>query len=198
MSFKFLGVRIKIGFLLIVMLTLFSFFDKSGLFLIAFLSALLHEMGHVLAAHFCSCGIKELHFMPFGIKMILKIPLSLVNFKPKLCILFAGCAVNIILGSILLVFSFKTAALINFATAIFNLLPAKTLDGGRILLEILNIKFDPSLSEKVSDFISIIFSILLFILGAFLLFYSGYNVSLIFTSIYLAITVIIRQKRLNW
>ena len=197
MSFNFFGVRIKIGFLLIVMLALFSFYDRSGTLLLALLSALLHEMGHVLAAQLCGLGVKELEFMLFGIKMVLKKPLSLVLIKPKLFVLSAGAAVNIILFILFSFLSYKTAALINLATAIFNLLPAKTLDGGRILLEILNLKFDPSLSEKISDIVSLLFSALLFIMGAFVLCYSGYNLSLVITSIYLAITVIMRQKRLN-
>lgn len=197
MYFNLFGVRVKISFMLIATVTLFSFFDREGLFLMALFSAFLHELGHIFATYFCGVEIKELSFSLIGIKMRLKKSLSLVPFSKKIMLLIAGPLVNVILAMIFLAFSLKVYALINLVTAIFNLLPAKTLDGGKILLDILNLKLAPNTAETVSDIVSLVVSALLFILGAIVLCVSGYNISLVATSIYLAITVIIRQKRLN-
>ena len=199
MSFKILGVRIEISFLLITMLTLFSFYDKSGIALCAFFAALLHESGHIIAAAICSCGIYELAFKPFGIRMKLKKPLALTPTKRKIFILSAGCIVNVICFVCFSFFSRKItdAALIHLITAIFNLLPAGTLDGGRILYELLSIKMGQDRAEILCDVISLVFAAALFIFGGFVLVKTGYNLSLIVTATYLFIMVIARQKKLK-
>ncbi|MBQ7799246.1 MAG: hypothetical protein IJ370_02015, partial [Oscillospiraceae bacterium] len=76
MSFSFFGVRVKISFLLIALLALFAYCDDSGVMLLAISSALIHEMGHIVMAELLGLGVKELYFAPFGIRMILKTPLS--------------------------------------------------------------------------------------------------------------------------
>ena len=197
MSFNLLGVRVKLSFFLLTLLALFSFLDKSNLIILAILSSFIHELGHIVAAHLLGCGVKQIDFTPCGIKMILAKPLSLVNTYKKIVVLSAGCAVNLILFTIFLAFNQKNIALINLSIAIFNLIPVTTLDGGRILRELLGLTFDDRTSDTISDGISLVFSAILFILGSVVLIYSGYNFSLILTSIYLAITVIMRQKKLN-
>lgn len=194
LRFSFLGVRVKISFLLIVLLALFAFCDKSGLMLLAISSALIHELGHIVAAELLGLGVKELYFAPIGIRMILKTPLSIVNTSRKITVLSAGCAINLVLFAVFMLFSQKNAALIHFITAFFNLLPAGTLDGGRILYEILSIKHEAGKAQKIVDLVSLFSAAGLFLLGSFVLIYSGYNFSLLITSIYLAITVIMRQK----
>lgn len=197
MSFEILGVRIKVSFLLIVLLTLFSLYDKSGFMLLAVSAALIHEFGHIVSAEITGCGVKELSFMPFGIKMILKTPLSLVDTKRKLLVLSAGCAVNFIIFVLFWMFCAKQAALIHLATGLFNLLPAGTLDGGRILQELLSLRCEETKAQRIADAVSLVSAAVLFVLGAVMLVYSGYNISLLITSIYLTITVIVRQKKLN-
>ncbi len=197
LSFSFFGARVKISFLLIALLALFAFCDKSGVMLLAISSAFIHELGHIVAAELLGLGVKELYFAPFGIRMILKTPLSIVKRGRKIAVLSAGCAVNLILFALFWAFGQKTAALIHLITAAFNLLPAGTLDGGRILFEILSIKIQPDSAEKITDIVSLFSAAALLLLGGFVLFKSGYNFSLLLTSIYLAFTVIIRQKKLN-
>ncbi len=197
LSFSFLGVRVKISFLLIVLLALFAFCDKSGLMLLAISAAIIHELGHIVAAELLDLGVKELYFAPVGIRMILKKPLSIVNTSRKIAVLSAGCAVNLVLFAVFMLFSQKKAALIQLITALFNFLPAGTLDGGRILYEILSIKLDVGRVQKIADLVSLFSAAVLFLLGSLVLIYSEYNFSLLITSIYLAITVIMRQKKLN-
>lgn len=197
MSFNFFGVRVRISFLLITLLALFAYCDESGIMLLAISSALIHEMGHIVMAEFLGLGVKELYFAPFGIRMILKTPLSVAKSAKKIAVLSAGCAVNLVLCVLFWVFGHKNAALIHLITAAFNLLPAGTLDGGRILCEVLSLRLEADRAQKITDIISLFSASALFLLGSFVLVYSGYNFSLLLTSIYLAITVIMRQKKLN-
>ncbi len=199
LSFKLLGVRIEISFLLIAMLALFSYFDESGIFLAAFFSAILHESGHIIATILCKISIKELAFKPFGIRMKLKTSLELVGFKKKMIVLLGGCIVNFLCFFLFWKIGDKISyyALIHLITAMFNLLPSGTLDGGRILNEILSLKIDTRKTEIFCDIVSIIFAFLLFVLGFFILVKTKYNISLIITAIYLFIMVIVRQKKLK-
>ena len=197
LSFSLLGVRVKISFLLIALLALFAYCDKSGIMLLAISSALIHEMGHIVMAELLKLGVKELYFAPFGIRMILKTPLSVAKSAKKIAVLSAGCAVNLVLFAIFWLLEHKNAALVHLITAAFNILPAGTLDGGRILCEVLSLRLEADRAEKITDVISLLSAAVLFLLGSFVLIQSGYNFSLLLTSIYLAITVIIRQKKLN-
>lgn len=197
MSFSFFGVRVKISFLLIALLALFAYCDDSGVMLLAISSALIHEMGHIVMAELLGLGVKELYFAPFGIRMILKTPLSVAKSAKKIAVLAAGCAVNLTLFVLFWGLGHKNAALIHLITAAFNLLPAGTLDGGRILCEALSMRLEADRAQKITDIVSLFSAAALFLLGSFVLVYSGYNFSLLLTSIYLAITVIMRQKKLN-
>lgn len=177
------------------MLTFFSLYDKSGLFFLAFLTAIIHECGHIISAVILGLSIKSIYFLPYGIKMNLNIPLSLVSRMKKI-ILFASGSVTNILCFVFICFISKNenvAAGIHLATAFFNLLPIGTLDGGRILKEIIAFEND-ELGDKICDVLSLMLSIILFIVGTMVLLKTKYNISLIVTSLYLAFTVIIRQK----
>lgn len=199
LSFKVFGVRIEVSFLLISMLALFSYFDESGIFLAAFFSCLLHECGHIITTIFLKIPIKELAFKPFGIRMRLKTSIELVGVKDKIIILLGGCAVNFICFFLFWVLCGRISdyALIHLITALFNLLPSGTLDGGRILYQVLLLKFDVRKTEAFCDIVSIIFAALLFVFGFFIFVRTKYNVSLIVTAIYLFIMVIVRQKKLK-
>ena len=199
LNFKFLGVRIEISFLLVSMLALFSYFDESGIFLAAFFSALLHESGHIIATILLKIPIKELAFKPFGIRMKLKTSMELVPFREKIIVLFGGSAVNFLCFFLFWVLCGRISdyALIHLITAVFNLLPSGTLDGGRILCEILSLRTDDRKTEIFCDIISLIFAILLFIFGFYILVKTKYNASLLITAVYLFIMVIVRQKKLK-
>ena len=199
LSFKLLGVRIEISFLLISMLALFSYFDESGIFLAAFFSALLHESGHIIATILLKIPIKELAFKPFGIRMKLKTSMELVPFRKKIIVLLGGSTANLFCFFLFwaLCGSISDYALIHLITAVFNLLPSGTLDGGRILSEILSHKTNAYRTQIFCDIVSVIFAVLLFVLGFFILVRTRYNISLIITAIYLFIMVIVRQKKLK-
>lgn len=199
MRFKLFKVSVKISFLLIVMLTLFVFIDENKTAFFGFLAALLHELGHIFAAEFLGCEIRELAFMPFGIRMKLKKGLETLSKKKKIIVLFSGCAVNFLCCFLLFIINNRLTviATLHLIIAVFNLLPVGTLDGGRILFEIVLIKFPFNRAQIICDFVSFLIAGFLFILGAIMLIKTGYNFSLVVTAIYLIFMLIIRQKKLN-
>lgn len=194
-----MGVSINVSFLLVAMLTLFSLYDKTGIAYCSILSAAMHECGHLAAALLLRLKVRELCFMPFGIRLLLKQDLSLVKTGKKLLLLFAGSGINLLTFAILTLANkgMSLFALTSLVTGIFNLLPVSTLDGGRILNELLSLKLAENTAQNISDAVSLFISFALLVLGAVAVAITGYNVSLIITAIYLAVLVILRQKKLK-
>ena len=131
-SFK-TSVSIKFSFLATVALLTLS--ETSASVFMSLMSCFLHETGHLLAMFLFGVKVKKIILYGAGIKIIRGY--SLKEKKKEFIILISGCLMNIIM--FLLFFflkgdSFKTFSVINLVTAIFNILPIKSLDGGAILL----------------------------------------------------------------
>ena len=107
-----------------------------------FISVLLHELGHSIIAIKYKIKVKEINLFIFG--GISEIAGEPPKASSEFWIAIAGPVVSILLAGIffamekglnifLLTALFEYMALINFALAIFNLIPGFPLDGGRVL-----------------------------------------------------------------
>jgi Zn-dependent protease len=166
--FKFQGIPVTLDPLFFI---LFFFLDISYV-VILFISVLIHEMAHSLAA--TSRGWRT-----FGINIGLlfgtaEIELENIPERDSIPIILAGPLSNFILTSIsFALYSFIPESLqiyalefmiINAVLFIFNILPIYPLDGGRVVRDYLNIKLrDRSKSKKISATISLVFSIALLV-----------------------------------
>ena len=126
-------VSIKFSFLAVLALLTLS--ETSVSVFMSLMSCFLHETGHLLSMFLFGAGVKKIILYGAGIKIIRGYYLK--EKRKELIILISGCLMNIVM--FLLFFflkgeSFKTFAVINLVTAIFNMLPVKSLDGGAILL----------------------------------------------------------------
>lgn len=134
----------------------------SVLFLFAvFASIILHEYGHALVAAFFGINAKRITIYPIGgIASIEKLP---ENPRQELLISAAGPVVSFCLAALLFLFapqefSFRNLnefsadlnkenllfalGFVNIAVAVFNLIPAFPMDGGRILRALLAFRFN--------------------------------------------------------
>lgn len=134
----------------------------SFLFLVAiFISLILHEIGHAIVAGQFNINAKQIRLYTFGgMASIDKLP---ENPWQELAISAAGPFVNVLLGSIFILysgfsFSFNeirayngvinasnfiySLGVVNLAISIINLIPAFPLDGGRIFRALLGFKFN--------------------------------------------------------
>ncbi len=146
-----------------------------------FVCVILHELGHAMVAKHYKLPITQITLFIFGgVAEIKKEPQT-----PKIEFLMAiaGPIVSLILsgGLYLLTLAGKNAqwplpviavtsylALINFVLAIFNLVPAFPLDGGRIFRAILwGIKKDSEWATKIASRIGAGFGMLLVFFGIF-------------------------------
>jgi Zn-dependent protease/predicted transcriptional regulator len=134
----------------------------SLLFIIGvFACVTLHEFGHALVASWFGIEAKEIFLLPIGgIASIEKFP---GNPRQEIAISIAGPLVNIIIAFLLLLFLqpvgtiwkipeglsithghdlLYNLALVNIGLAVFNLIPAFPMDGGRILRALLGFKLN--------------------------------------------------------
>lgn len=135
-----------------------------------FSTVLLHELGHALAAKKYNIKTKDITLLPIGgLARLERIPEKPLE---ELIVAFAGPLVNITLAFITGIFIaipgtseqlmvelsngvnennfFLNFFLVNFWLAIFNLIPAFPMDGGRILRALLSFKLQRHIATRIS------------------------------------------------
>ncbi len=121
--------------------------------------ALMHELGHYLAARLCKESPDRIIIYPFGADMVFSSGLR--SYKKDIFIAFCGPAVNIILIPIGIRLGFGGFfAACNLSLAFMNLLPIRGLDGGVILEGLLLGIFAPNTAKNILLFST--FSVLFF------------------------------------
>lgn len=107
--------------------------------LLAFFCVLLHELGHLLAAHVLKLRALSLEVMPFG--GVLRIGgLYRLPARQLAIVALAGPVTSLVLAALCFRIPSRMGqkmALIHLSLALFNLLPGLPLDGGRLLTALL-------------------------------------------------------------
>lgn len=180
-------VKFDISFFLLLLLLPLSNFLIGGTILglstlvvlpTMFLFALLHEYGHCWAAHRCGVGVESIKLWALGGLATLDGE-SFDSVAPldEVFIAFAGPLVNLLISLIAGIFVFIVGAhvflayiiAINQLLAIFNLIPAFPMDGGRILRGSLYYFLkDKERATRISAKIGILMSITFFFLGLYM------------------------------
>ncbi len=138
-------------------------------------------------------SIKGVSISLFDIK-IFKNSRYKLNLKNDLIVTAAGPFINLLLFFVFYYINIRFAW-INLFIGVFNLLPAMSLDGGQLLYLILLNKLSSKVSALIIDIITIIISIPLFFFGIIILLNSKYNFSLLFISVYLVLSLFIKEDR---
>ena len=149
-----------------------------------FMTVFLHELGHALAAKKYNIKTKDITILPIGgLARLERIP-----EKPseELVVAIAGPLVNIALAVITGLFItipdlkeltiqlaggvnqsnfFLNFFIVNIWLAIFNLVPAFPMDGGRVLRAILSMKFERHIATKIAARIGQLLAIAFIFIG---------------------------------
>jgi Zn-dependent protease/predicted transcriptional regulator len=158
-----------------------------------FITVFLHELGHALAAKKYNILTKDITLLPIGgLARLESIP---EKPKEELLVALAGPAVNIVLAlaaALIIILPdantlkveltgavnsgnfFLNFFIVNLWLAVFNLIPAFPMDGGRVLRALLSMKFErhiaTNIAAHIGQFLAIGFVFAGFFLNPFLIF----------------------------
>lgn len=123
----------------------FSFFASAALLtllsgnyaLLGLAACLWHETGHLIAMKLCKIPLKKVVFYGAGIKIVPDKLINFTGFGSSFLTLISGSAANFAAAAALWGTpnaDLKLFAAINLVIGLFNLLPLRYFDGGKLLL----------------------------------------------------------------
>ena len=164
--------------------TLVQTFEGIAFVLVLFLCVVLHEFGHALMARRYGIHTRDITLLPIGgVARLERIPREPLH---ELAVALAGPAVNVVIAGILLLIlmlsgqpltGFDSELIgtgsnpiadlmsINLTLALFNLLPAFPMDGGRVLRALLALKLPRVKATRVASVLGQGMAILFGIVG---------------------------------
>lgn len=183
--------KIHWSFLLLGLLMLY--FGKGVIFLSYLFCVILHEFGHSLVGRKLGYKLNVITLLPYGASL----SGNNAPFKTKdeILIAIAGPIVNLILMILMMALwwilpeSYSYTQVFfsaNFSTLIFNFLPVFPLDGGRVLLAVLNNKINRVKAFKIVKIIGSVITAVFFVLF-FISFFGELNYMLGINSLFLLI-----------
>ncbi|MBR6693769.1 MAG: hypothetical protein IKL62_02335 [Clostridia bacterium] len=191
MTLKLFGIKIKITFLFSAIICLMLFIDRTGLIIPLFLAVGVHELAHLFAMKGLGCAPGEIELIPGSIKIINP---QRYNRKKENIILLCGPLSNLLLFALFyLGYSFSgyrqlaVFGVVQLVVALFNLLPARGLDGGALLYNFL-LKITTVTRASLLFLIISVFTGTFFLTFAMISAFSGsINPSMIILGIYIII-----------
>ena len=201
---KFLYIRlpftkIKVSLSAIIVTGALFYADFSVYTLIVLLSAVLHEAGHIIAMKLCGAKIRSITVLPFG--AVIDSDTPALSYGRDAVISLAGAAVNLICALFgwvffLLINNIYIAffCICNLFLAGVNLLPVKTLDGGRALEALLSMCVPVYKVQNYIEAASFISFAVLAAASFALLSATGCNLSLTVVFVYLYICVYVKGE----
>ena len=189
-------MRIKINLQIFIFMAVFILTKQIEIYAYLMIFALIHELGHLFMGVLLGLKPTTLKIMPFGICIVFERyeDIARIHVK-KLLVAIAGPFVNLIIATIGIIINMNLNIIYsNILIAIFNFLPIYPLDGGRILKEILNLKYPTTQLQGIIMKVSNITLLLLSCAVSILVLYIK-NLGLIFVIIYMWFLVINENKK---
>jgi Zn-dependent protease len=187
--------KIRVDFTFFATIALFFYLDKSGYGLMSIAACVIHETGHLLAIFAERKKLDSITFYGGGIKIR-----GTENLDASVLVLTAGSLMNIAVFAVLyfhfsLISTLQIFAIINLVVGIFNFLPLKHFDGGRLIEKML-IKIFPvekalntaQKSEIIATIFAVCIPVFLFVSGVF-------NPTLVMALIYVIAAEIIEKTK---
>lgn len=198
MKFKLFGIYFSVSFPAVAFLSIALIADNKGTFIVCLISSFLHELGHLLALRITGAKIDSVRFNLGDVAI--KADYSKLSSNAEIVVSLSGVLVNLLLSIVGFLFwqIFSTEFLLNviisnLLIAAFNLLPVRFLDGGQVILLILQKFLDAFAAEKIVNILTVVFLIPIAIAGFVFVFNSSYNFSLLFVALYIICTLVSKE-----
>ena len=173
------------------------FADKSGLIIPTAFAVFSHEAAHIIAMNVLAVAPKEIVLIPGSIKIIKR---GLSNLRSENIILFAGSLINLLffaafygVGYFLDNIRLMIYGVVQLVIGVFNLLPAKGLDGGSLLYNIVFKYKSESSAETAVKISSLGVVFLLVFVGTFMLIGGSVNLSFYIIALYILIFSVLKN-----
>jgi Zn-dependent protease/predicted transcriptional regulator len=161
-------IRVHLTFVLFLALIAWSQLSSVVMVLCIFAVIVVHELGHALVARRFGIHTRQIMLLPIGgVASLERIP-----EKPsqELAVALVGPAINLVIAAILAPFDHPfTRALmwINIGLAVFNLLPAFPMDGGRVTRALLAMRLGHLRATEIAATLGKVIALALAVLGVF-------------------------------
>jgi len=178
--------RINVAPRVLVIFLLLLVSDQSGLVTVTLLAAVLHEAGHLLAAHLLHVPLRRMRIDLVGAR--LEIGGRMISYREEWLLAVAGPATSFFvaaLGSLLWQFGERALyfSAASFLLGALNLLPIRSFDGGRMLEALVCSFAGERLADRVMTLTSFSFLFLLWATAVYFLLRAGDGISLLFFSV---------------
>ena len=181
-------VAVSVGFPAVV--AALCYFDKTGSAAMCLYAALLHEAAHVVVLHLCGSYARTLTFGAFGMRM----ELPLLSYTAAATVAAAGPLCNLLFAALSACCGWRVSLLAHVALGLFNALPVYPLDGGQVLFCIAANTRGEHAAKTLCRFTSLAVIVPLFAAAWWLLWSTGYNVSLFLLCGYLVFLLFFGKK----
>ena len=191
----------EMSYPLVVCMTAILLIDRTMSVVICFLSAILHELGHIAALRVFGCCPEKITLTLFDIAIGCS-KKDLLPTSKDIIVTLSGVTVNYLCaaaGHILFILTgcdyFHTFECASLTLGIFNSMPVESLDGGQALLLIL---CEHTTLIKAQRILTVISFLILFpcaLTGAYILLRSRYNFTLLISSLYLIAVILFRDRK---
>ena len=191
--------RLQVSVFALLLFFAVCFSADAPFLFIALFSALLHEMGHLLTMHLFGARVVRISIYPFGVDI--SADTQQLGYGAEAVVATSGICISAVLavgffvafGALRNIY-LLAAVVTNSLFFLVNAFPVRGLDGGRILLSLLLMKLDFSKAYSIFSCVSAASFGLLCFFAFVLLWYTNYNLSLVFICTYLFISEYAKQK----
>lgn len=201
MSFRLFGIRFSMSLPLVCVMTAVVLLDTTLSVTVCFVSAVMHELGHLAAIRAYGSKPEEIRLTLFDIA-IKEHGGSIRNDKAQLVIVLAGVCVNYVSAAIsYVIYLFSGADIFMLFTqahltlGVFNSLPVDSLDGGQAFGILLSRRFSEEKAQRILNIASALILLPTACAGFYLVLTSAYNFTLLLTSLYLAALILLKNHK---
>lgn len=195
--------KIYINPITILMLAVCYITRHLEMFYIAYGVMTLHELSHLLAAKIIGLRTAYIAFHPFGVNLKLKNKL-ICRLSDEIILYLAGPFCNILLAcAALLAYHFYPNPWLRFFYGsnimlfVMNMLPITPLDGGIVLKKLLMYRMGYRMAGRVMTAVSAVIDAGLFALGAYVLYVTRFNYSVLFLAVFLLGNIFTQKEKYN-
>ena len=199
MRIKVFDVPVKITWQFLALITfMLSLKTHNVLFVVVF--SALHEFGHILGLFIIGNKPKYIALELTGIN-ICRNDKTEISLMKEIIVSVFGPLVNFLFFSIFAIIYSQNQSInmldiasVNLILGVFNLLPVKGLDGGKILYYFISKMFSFKLAKCALKFSSILFILAMIIYGIFVLYITKYNFTMLIIALMLSLSMFSKEE----